>query len=184
MVLQTIVHKCTYTSRLSIRVRFTVFIASRPCGPAGWLARTRCSSLKRAMSKLIQVRQSHTNMSGFIYICQRQIYGRMKISVRCKRIEHWVKLRSACICLAQYSDAWTCHLHMKSRLLRQRDITTPHPPRSGPKFPPTPPDTNHTPATQTETNVPHSPRCKSQIQSSHPLTLSPPTMHRAKHVYT
>ena len=44
-------------------------------------------------------------------ICHIQIQVRKQISIRCNRIEHWVRLRCAGICLAQYTDTWTCHQH-------------------------------------------------------------------------
>ena len=44
-------------------------------------------------------------------ICHKQIHVRKQISIMCNRIEHWVHLRCAGIRQAQYTDAWTCHLH-------------------------------------------------------------------------
>ena len=48
-------------------------------------------------------------------ICHRRIQVRKQISIRCHRIEHWVHLRCAGICLAQYIDTWTCHQHREAR---------------------------------------------------------------------
>ena len=90
----------------------------------GW----RCFSQTRVMSRLIQVRQHHTN--GY-----KQIYVRKQISLRCNRIEHWVHLRCAGIRQAQYTDTWTCHLHRESRLAPHTDITPPHPSRPWSKPP-------------------------------------------------
>ena len=59
-------------------------------------------------------------------ICHKQIHVRKQISIRCNRIEHWVHLRCAGICQAQYTDTWTCHLHRESRLTPHTDITPPH----------------------------------------------------------
>ena len=55
-----------------------LFWTSRPCGPAGWLA---LFSLKRVMSRLIQVRQHHTNESGFVISAIKQIHVRKQISI-------------------------------------------------------------------------------------------------------
>ena len=59
-------------------------------------------------------------------ICHKQIHARKQISIRCNRIEHWVHLRCAGFCQAQYTDTWTCHLHRESRLTPHTDITPPH----------------------------------------------------------
>ena len=40
-------------------------------------------------------------------------------------IEHWVHLRCAGICLAQYTNTWTCHQHKESSLTTHTDITPP-----------------------------------------------------------
>ena len=56
--------------------------------------------------------------------CHKQIHGRKQISC-CNRIEHWVYIRYAGICLAQYTDTWTCHPHKKSGLTTHTNITPP-----------------------------------------------------------
>ena len=54
-------------------------------------------------------------------ICHKQINIRKPISIRCNRIEHWVRLRCAGTHQAQYTDTWTCHLHRESRLTPHTD---------------------------------------------------------------
>ena len=89
------------------------FLSCQPCGPAGWLAML-----------LIKVGDVETNPDPtttrkqvwICDICHRQRQVRKQISIRCNRIEHWVHLRCAGICLAQYTDTWTCHPHRESRL--------------------------------------------------------------------
>ena len=79
----------------------TFFWASRPCRPAGWLAML-----------LIKAGDVETNPGPttprkqvwICNICHRQIQVRKQILIRCNRIEHWVHLRCAGICLAQYTD--------------------------------------------------------------------------------
>ena len=79
--------------------RFTCFIlASRPCGPAEWLA--LLLTKVGVMWRLIQVRWSDgpitTNTLVWICdICYKQIHVRKQISIRCNKIEHWVQLRCA-----------------------------------------------------------------------------------------
>ena len=116
----------------------TVFWASRPCGPAGWLAML-----------LIKVGDVETNPGPTttrkqVWICDIcHIQIRKQISIRCNRIAHWVHLRCAGIRPAEYTDAWTCHQHREFRLTTHTYITPPHPPRPWPKrtthSPPTPP---------------------------------------------
>ena len=88
------------------------FWASWPCGPARWQA---LLLIKTGDVGQIQVRQPHTNKSGFV-IFHRQLHGRKPISIRCNRIEHWVLLWFAGIRLVQYTDTWTCHIHKESGL--------------------------------------------------------------------
>ena len=102
--------------------RFTVFWASRPCGPTGWLALL-----------LIKAGDVETNLDPAIShkrvwicdICYKQIYVRKQISIRCNRNELWVQLRCACIRQAQYTDTWICHLYRESRLTSHTDVTPP-----------------------------------------------------------
>ena len=110
----------------------------------GWY----CCSQKRVMSRPIQVRQLQTNKSWICDICHKQIHVRKQISIRCNRIEHWVHLRCAGICQAQYTYTWTCHLHRESRLTPHTDITPPHRSRPCSKLLPT-----YTTANKTQTHV-------------------------------
>ena len=81
-------------------VRFTVFWAWRPCGPAGWLA------------LLLTPGPITLNKKVWICdICHKQIHVRKQISTRCNRIQHRVHLGCAGIRQAQYTDTWTFHLH-------------------------------------------------------------------------
>ena len=99
-------------------------------------------------------------------------------------IEHWVHLRCAGVRQAQHTYTWTCHLHRESGLTTHTNITpalqilvqAPYP---------LPTYTTHTTASQTQTHVQHT-LCSHRIgktQSSHPLTPSPPTLPRAKHIH-
>ena len=124
--------------------RFTVFLACRPCGPAGWLA------LLLTKAGDVETNPGPTTLNKKVWICDicyKQIHVRKQISIRCNRIEHWVHLRCAGIRQAQYTDTWTCHLHRESRLTPHTDITPPHGSRPWSKppthSPPTPPQPNH-----------------------------------------
>ena len=93
--------------------RFTVFLACRPCGHAGWLV------LLLTKAGDVETNPGPTTLNKKVWICDichKQIHVRKQISVRCNRIEHWVHLRCAGICQAQYTVTWTCHLHRESRL--------------------------------------------------------------------
>ena len=100
-----------------------------------------------------------------------------RISIRCNRIEHWVHLRCEGICLAQYTDTWSCHIQKESRLTT--DIPS-HPFIPWYKLPTHYPNTT---ATHTKTHLPHSPSSyrigKSQTQYSQPLSS---TLPRAQHI--
>ena len=105
---------------------FTIFWA---CGPAGWLA------LLLTKAGDVETNPGPTTLNKQVCICdicQKQIHVRKHISMRCNRIEHWVHLRCADICLAQYTDTWTCHLHIS----RPWSKTPTH-------SPPTPPQPKH-----------------------------------------
>ena len=69
--------------------------------------------------------------------------------------------------------------------ISQRHYT--NPPDPGPSTYPLPTYTTHTTSTPTHTHLQHSPCShrigKSQTQSSHPFTPSPPTQPRAKHIH-
>ena len=111
------------------------FGASRPCGPAGWLA------LLLTKAGDVETNPGPTTSNKRVWICDicyEQIHVRKHISIRCNRIEHWVHLRCAGIRQAQYTDTWTCHLHRESRLSPHTDITPPHPSRPCPSPLPTP----------------------------------------------
>ena len=53
-----------------------------------------------------------TQTSLICDICHKQIHVRKQISIRCKRIEHWVHLRCAGIRQAQYTDTWKPDSHL------------------------------------------------------------------------
>ena len=103
--------------------RFTVFGACRSCGLARWLA------LLLTKAGDVETNPGPTTLNKKVWICDichKQIHARKQISIGCNRIEHWVHLRCAGICQAQYTDTWTCHLHRESRLTPYTDITPPH----------------------------------------------------------
>ena len=82
--------------------------ASRPCGPAGWLAML----LIKAGDVETNPGPTTTRKQVWICdICHRQIQLRKPISIRCNIIEHWAHLRWPGIRLSQYTDTWTCHQH-------------------------------------------------------------------------
>ena len=88
--------------------RFTVFWASRSCGPA------RCLTLLLTKAGDVETNPCPTTSNKRVWICDicyKQIHVRKQISIRCNKIEHWVHLRCAGIRQAQYTDTWTCHLH-------------------------------------------------------------------------
>ena len=96
--------------------KFTFFLASRPCGPAGWWALL----LTKAGDAETNPGPTTLNKRVWIFdICYKQIHVRNQISIRCNRIEHWVHLRCTGIRQAQYTYTWTCHLHRESRLTTQ-----------------------------------------------------------------
>ena len=104
---------CRTLPHPAMGARFTVFWASRPCRPAGWLA------LLLTKSGDVKTNPDPTTSNKRVWICDvcyKQINVRKETSIRCNRIEHWVHLRCAGIRQAQYTDTWTCHLHRKTRL--------------------------------------------------------------------
>ena len=141
--------------------RFTVFWACRSCGPAGWLA------LLLTKAGDVETNPGPTTLNKKVwicYICHKQIHVRKQISIRCNRIEHWVRLRCAGI----------------------RQASPPLPTLGQAPYP-LPAYTTHTTATKTQTHVQHSP-CphrisKSQTQFSHPLTPLSTHTARAKHIH-
>ena len=155
--------------------QFTVFLESRPCGPAGWLALllTKAGDVKTNPGPTT----SHKR-ACICDICYKQIHVRKQISIRCNRIEQLMHLSCAGIRQAQYTDTWTCHLHRESRLAPHRDITPPlqtlvQAPTHSPPTPPTPPQPKH----RHTSNTPHVPTglVKSKPNHHTPLTPSPPT---------
>ena len=81
--------------------RFTVFRASWPCRPAGWLA------LLLTKAGDVETNPGPTTSNKRVWICDicyKQIQVRMQISIRCNRIEHWLHLRCTGIRQAQYTD--------------------------------------------------------------------------------
>ena len=125
----------------AMRARFTVFQASRPCGPSGWLA------LLLTKAGDVDTNLGPTTLNKRVWICDicyKQIHVRKHISIRCNRIEHWVHLSCAGIRQSQYTDTWTCHLHRESRLTFHTDITPPLQNLvQAPYPPPTPPQAKH-----------------------------------------
>ena len=127
----------------------TVFWASRPCGPAGWLA------MLLIKVGVVETNPGPTTTHKQVWICDichRQFRKQILI-----RIEHCVHLRCAGICLAQYTDTWTCHLHRESRLTTHTDITRPQTLAQAAH-----PLSPNTTATKTQTHIPLS-RCSSRI---------------------
>ena len=109
---------CRTSAPPEMGARFTVFLACRPCGPAGWLA------LLLTKAGDVETNPGPTTLNKKVWICDichKQIHVRKQISIRCNRIEHWVHLRCAGIRQAQYTDTWTCHLHRESRLTPHTD---------------------------------------------------------------
>ena len=104
---------CRTSPPPAMGARFTVFLACRPCGPAG------CLALLLTKAGDVETNPGPTTLNKKVWICDichKQIHVRKQISIRCNRIEHWVHLRCAGIRQAQYTDTWTCHLHRESRL--------------------------------------------------------------------
>ena len=104
---------CRTSPPPALGARFTVFLACRSCGPAGWLA------LLLTKAGDVETNPGPTTLNKKVWICDichKQIHVRKQISIRCNRIEHWVHLRCAGIRQAQYTDTWTCHLYRESRL--------------------------------------------------------------------
>ena len=103
----------------SMHVSVPSFWASRPCGPAGWLA------LLLTKAGDVETNPGPTTLNKRVWIgdiCYNQIHVRKQISIRCNRIEHWVHLRCADIRQAQYTD--TCHLYIESTHNSHRHNTT------------------------------------------------------------
>ena len=97
----------------AIGARFTVFWASRPCGPDGWMA------LLLTKVGAVETDPGPTTSNKRVWICDicyKQIHVKKQISIRCNKSEHWVHLRCTGIRQAQSTDTWTCHLHKESRL--------------------------------------------------------------------
>ncbi len=151
-------HHCTNCINPSpppeMGARFTVFWASRPCEPAGWLA------LLLTKAGDVETNPGPTNTRKQVWICDicsKIIHGSKQYSIRCNRTQHWVHLRCAGIRRAQYTDTWTCHLHRESRFTTN---TSPHfpQPRTQPLIhsPPTPPlphsPNTYTPLTHTQSH--------------------------------
>ena len=83
---------CRTSPPSAMGVRFTVFWACRPCGPAGWLELL----LTKAGDVVTNPGPTSLNKKVWICdICHKQIHVRKQISIRCNRIEHWVHLRCA-----------------------------------------------------------------------------------------
>ena len=128
---------------------FTVFGASRPCGPAGWLALL----LIKAGDVESNRGPTHTPKQGWIFhICHKQIHYR-KISIRCNMIEHWVRryppstiYRYLDLPSIQIIQTHNSHRHNTTPSLQTLVQALTH-------SPPTPPQPN------TQTDFQHSPCC-------------------------
>ena len=93
---------CRTSPPPAMGARFTVFLACRSCGPAGWLA------LLLTKAGDVETNPGPTTLNKKVWICDichKQIHVRKQISIRCNRIEHWVHLRCAGIRQAQYTDS-------------------------------------------------------------------------------
>ena len=68
-----------------------MFLPSRSCGPAGWLA------LLLIKAGDVETNPGPTTTQKQVWICDichQQIHGRKPISIRCNRLEHWVHILS------------------------------------------------------------------------------------------
>ena len=86
-----------------IKARFTVFLASQPCGPAGWL------TLLLTKAGDVETNPGPNTLNKLVWICDicyKQIHVRKQISIRCNMIDHWVHLRCAGIRQAQYTQGY------------------------------------------------------------------------------
>ena len=83
---------CRTSPPPAIGARFTIFLACRPCGPAGWLA------LLLTKADDVETNPGPTTLNKKVWICDichQQIHVRKQISIRCNSIERWVHLRCA-----------------------------------------------------------------------------------------
>ena len=88
---------------MMVSMRLPFFGASRPCGPAGWLAML----LVKAGDVETNPAPTATYKQVWICdICHRQIEVRKQISLWCNMIEHWVHLRCTGIRLVHYTDTF------------------------------------------------------------------------------
>ena len=154
----------------------SLFLASRPCEPAGWVALllikagdVETNPGPTTTHKQVWICDICHKQVWICDICHKQIHGRKQISMSCNRIEHWVHLRCPGIRLAQYTDNRSFHLHKESEFTTHTDITSLHPSRTWSK-----PLLTYTTITQTQTHVQHS-SCshrigKTQTQAYSPLT--------------
>ena len=155
--------------------RFTIF------GQAGHAEQLDGLALLLIKAADVETNSDPTTTHKQVWICDighKQIHGRKQISIRCNSIEQCVHLRCAGIRQAQYTDTWTCHLHI---FRTHTDITQSHtsrpvskPPIHSPHTPPQPKHTFNTP-------------CYHRMikHKANPLTHSPPTLRtqpRAKHI--
>ena len=99
------------------------FWASRPYGPAGWLA------MLPIKAGDVETNPGPTTTHKQVWICDichRQIQVRKQISIRCNRIEHWVHLRST---IYRYLDLPSTEIIQTHNTHRHNP---PHPPRPWP----------------------------------------------------
>ena len=138
----------------------------------GWLA------LLLIKAGNVKTNQGPTTSHKRVWICNKQIHVRKQISIRCNRIEHWVHLRCAGICQAQYTYTWTCHLHRQSRLTYHKDKTPPSRPLS--KHPTHLQHPHH--HNQNTRPTLHSPCCHRVWKSPNPILSSThPLLHNSPH---
>ena len=123
------------------------FGASRPCGPARWLA------LLLTKTGDVETNPGPTTSNKRDWICDigyKQIHVRKQISIRYNKIEHWVHLRCAVIRQAQYTDTWTCHPHRHNTTLSLQTLST------------------HAAPSQTHTHLTHSTNSSHPTHDTHP----------------
>ena len=169
---------CRTFPSTAMGARFTVFWATRPYGPAGWLALL----LTKAGDVKTNPDPTTLNKRAWICdICHKQIHVRKQISIRCNRIEHGVHARCAGIRKAQ------CTMHRYLDLPSTQIIQT-HPSHinkatlplptlvhSPTPYPlPTYTTHTHTTVTKTQTHVQYSP-CSHRVKPKpNPLIHSAP----------
>ena len=148
-----------------------LFLASRPCRPAGLVA--------LLLTKLgdVETNPGTITLNKQVWICDichKQIHVRQQISIRCNRIEHWVHFRCA----------GTIHRYLPSTQIIQTHNSYRHNTNPALQTLVQAPYPLHT-DTKTQMHVKHSP-CSHRIGKPNALINSPPyppTLTRAKHIH-